>query len=96
MFAALERGDLRRWPKGLFRRSFFQDYVRMIGVPVAEACAEFVRLFPDHEGAELSKTAGAATEANQAIRPMMFAWAWCSTRRGTGRPRLSSHGCWPH
>ncbi len=66
MFAALERGDLRRWPKGLFRRSFFKDYVRMIGAPVAEACAEFVRLFPDYEGAELSKTAGAPTEANQA------------------------------
>ena len=49
MFAALERNDLRRWPKGLFRRSFFRAYVRMIGVPVAEACAEFVRLFPDDD-----------------------------------------------
>ena len=66
MFAALERSDLRRWPKGLFRRSFFKDYVRMIGLPVGEACAEFVRLFPDYEGAELSKTAGAPTDANQA------------------------------
>ena len=33
LFAALERNDLRRWPKGLFRRSFFRDYARMIGVP---------------------------------------------------------------
>jgi hypothetical protein len=65
MFAALERSDLRRWPKGLFRRSFFRDYARMIGVPVAESCAEFVRLFPDHEGAVPAKPAG-ATEANQA------------------------------
>ena len=47
LFAALERGDLRRWPKGLFRRSFFRDYVKTIGVPVAEACEEFARLFPD-------------------------------------------------
>ena len=30
LFASLERNDLRRWPKGLFRRSFFRDYVRMI------------------------------------------------------------------
>jgi hypothetical protein len=45
-FAALERGDLRRWPKGLFRRSFFRDYAKMIGVP-ADACDEFARLFPD-------------------------------------------------
>lgn len=65
LFAALERHDLRRWPKGLFRRSFFRDYVRMIGLPVAEACEEFVRLFPEGEGGELTKAAGAASEANQ-------------------------------
>lgn len=47
MFAALERCDLRRWPHGLFRRSFFRDYVKMIGVPVTEACAAFVQLFVD-------------------------------------------------
>jgi hypothetical protein len=49
MFAALERCDLRRWPNGLFRRSFFRDYVKMIGVPVTEACAAFVQLFVDEE-----------------------------------------------
>jgi hypothetical protein len=48
-FAALERGDLGRWPKGLFRRSFFRDYAKMIGV-AADACDEFARLFPDEEG----------------------------------------------
>lgn len=30
-FAALECGDLRRWPKGLFRRAFFRGYVEMTG-----------------------------------------------------------------
>jgi transcriptional regulator with XRE-family HTH domain len=65
LFAALERNDLRRWPKGLFRRSFFRDYVRMIGVPVGETCAEFVRLFPDDASAETTTTAGAAHEAIQ-------------------------------
>jgi transcriptional regulator with XRE-family HTH domain len=56
-FAALERNDLRRWPKGLFRRSFFRDYARMIGLPVDEACAEFIRLFPDGVGVEAAKPA---------------------------------------
>lgn len=46
-FAALERGDVRRWPKGLFRRAFFKGYVGMIGLPVAETMEEFARLFPD-------------------------------------------------
>ncbi len=55
LFATLERNDLRRWPKGIFRRSFFRDYVAMIGVPVAEACAEFARLFPEDDGDELNK-----------------------------------------
>ncbi len=54
VFAALERNDLRRWPKGLFRRSFFRDYVTAIGLPVAESCAEFARLFPDDEHAPVS------------------------------------------
>ena len=65
MFAGLERNDLRRWPKGLFRRSFFRDYVRMIGLPVAEACAEFVRLFPDDPAAEVTHPPEGATEADQ-------------------------------
>ena len=46
-FAALERGDVRRWPKGLFRRAFFRSYIGMIGVPIAETMEEFARLFPD-------------------------------------------------
>ena len=74
MFAALERSDLRRWPKGLFRRSFFRDYARMIGVPVAETCAEFVRLFPDQEGAALTNVAGAATEADDVRLVLDEAW----------------------
>jgi transcriptional regulator with XRE-family HTH domain len=65
LFAALERGDLRRWPNGLFRRSFFRDYVRMIGLPVAEACDEFVRLFSDEPNAELAKAAAPAKEDDQ-------------------------------
>jgi hypothetical protein len=48
---ALERGDLRHWPKGLYRRTFFRGYVGMIGLPVADMVDEFVRLFPDDEGA---------------------------------------------
>jgi len=62
LFAALERGDLRHWPKGLYRRCFFRNYVQMIGVDVAEVSAEFARLFPDGEGPETPKAAGTANE----------------------------------
>jgi hypothetical protein len=57
VFVALERGDLRRWPKGLFRRSFFRGYAKMIGVPIDETFAEFIRLFPDEEPVEVAPNA---------------------------------------
>lgn len=81
LFAALERSDLKRWPKGLFRRSFFRDYVRMIGLPVDETTAVFVRLFPDDAGAEVAKTAGAGNDADQSsgLR-LAFDTAWHGPR----------------
>ena len=57
LFEGLEHGDLHRWPNALFRRSFFRDYARAIGLPVEETCAEFVRLFPDEAAEDLSKLA---------------------------------------
>ena len=57
---ALERNDLRYWPKGLFRRSFFRDYAKAVGLPVEEMCAEFVRLFPDDGAAAPAKLPAAA------------------------------------
>lgn len=73
LFAELERNDLRRWPQGLFRRSFFRDYARMIGVPVTEACAEFVRLFLDEEPAEPATPVDAMTGARR--HPLLEALA---------------------
>lgn len=69
LFADLERNDLRHWPKGLFRRAFFRDYARMIGLPEAEACAAFTRLFPDADASQPSEPAGAALPVGrQALR----------------------------
>ncbi len=87
LFAALERSDLRHWPKGLFRRAFFRGYARMIDVPMAEACAEFVRWFPDDGGAKVT-VAGAAPQANHApdVR-LAFDPAWQGPRASV-RSRL--------
>ena len=46
-FVALERGELRHWPKGIFRRSFFSDYLRALGLPLEPALTVFARVFPD-------------------------------------------------
>lgn len=49
LLAALERGDASRWPKGLFRRAFFRDYLLAIGLPAEPYVSEFLQLFPDGE-----------------------------------------------
>jgi len=67
LFAAFERGDLRRWPKGLFRRAFFRGYAGMIGVRVDETCDEFARLFPDEEAAAPARTTVGSSE-EEAVR----------------------------
>src|SRR5688572_4147454 len=41
----LERGDISRWPLGIYRRSFFRDYVMAIGLPVDAITREFAALF---------------------------------------------------
>ena len=47
MLTALERGDVSRWPKGIFRRAFFREYVVAIGLTPDALSSEFARLFPE-------------------------------------------------
>ena len=49
LLKGLESGDVSRWPKGLYRRSYLRDYLRAVGLPVETNVADFVRLFPDEE-----------------------------------------------
>jgi hypothetical protein len=83
LMEGLERCDLRRWPKGLFRRSFFRDYARMIDVSVTEAVAEFVRLFPDSDGEELSKVAAPENPLPESPSMRMPALAAAAIKRVT-------------
>lgn len=51
MLSGLERGDVSRWPKGIFRRSFFREYAVAIGLSPEPLLNDFVRLFPDDAAA---------------------------------------------
>ena len=42
LFAALERGDVSRWPSGIFRRSFIRAYASAIGLDPDAIAREFV------------------------------------------------------
>ena len=47
LLAELERGDVSKWPLGIYRRAFIREYAAMIGLPPDEIVSEFVELFPD-------------------------------------------------
>jgi hypothetical protein len=46
----LEKGDLSHWPCGIFRRSFFREYLGAIGISAESLVDDFVRLFPEQGG----------------------------------------------
>lgn len=51
LLADLERGNLSKWPGGIYRRAFFREYAVTIGLPADARLAEFLDLFPDDEAA---------------------------------------------
>jgi hypothetical protein len=68
LFQSLERGDVSRWPSGIFRRAFIRAYASAIGLDPDEVVNEFVVHFPDPH--EPSPSAGAAVSAPASTRPI--------------------------
>jgi transcriptional regulator with XRE-family HTH domain len=66
-FSALERNDLRVWPKGIFRRSFSRAYAGTVGLPVEPMLEEFMRLFPEEEAAAAPPPPAAVESAWQRL-----------------------------
>jgi transcriptional regulator with XRE-family HTH domain len=56
LLEGLERGDVSRWPSGIFRRSFIRAYAEAIGLDPRETALAFLELFPDP--AESTSSAG--------------------------------------
>jgi transcriptional regulator with XRE-family HTH domain len=49
LLADLERGDLSKWPRGIFKRAFVREYAASVGLVPEPIVAECVRLFPDDD-----------------------------------------------
>jgi cytoskeletal protein RodZ len=74
LFDAFERGDVSRWPKGIYRRAYFRDYVTAIGLPPETTVREFLRHFPDED--EFAEAAVAARQParDTLLRRIMSLW----------------------
>lgn len=55
LLAALERGDISKWPHGIYRRAFFREYATAIGVPADAVTAEFLGLFVESGSASAER-----------------------------------------
>ncbi len=51
LFAGLERGDLSRWPGGIFRRAFVRGYAKAVGLSPDETLTRFLRIYPEPDDA---------------------------------------------
>ena len=80
-FEALERGDVRHWPQGLYRRTFFRGYVELIGLPIAETTDEFVRLFP---AADSGPRPAAKRQPAEETLPLLLDESWHGTKTPIG------------
>jgi transcriptional regulator with XRE-family HTH domain len=47
LLADLERGEVSKWPGGIYRRAFVREYAAAIGLPADVVVAEFLELFPE-------------------------------------------------
>lgn len=47
--SALERGDIRHWPGGIYRRSMIRAYATAIGLDAYDIAREFARVFNDRD-----------------------------------------------
>ena len=69
LFEALERGDVSRWPSGIFRRSFIRAYAGAIGLDPDTVAREFLEQFPDPLDPPTFVVPSDATAAAAAARP---------------------------
>ena len=65
LFESLERGDVSRWPSGIFRRSFVRAYAEALGLDGDETVREFAELFPDPDALPAS---GAMARCSAPVR----------------------------
>lgn len=88
LLAGLERGDLSRWPTGIYRRSFVREYAAAIRLlQPDQVVRDFVRLFPDDVAIPATSFGSSLLHdgpgANRLVLAMDSGWLIVPTRNGT-------------
>jgi len=65
--AALERGNIAQWPRGIYRRAMFRAYAAAVGLNPIEMADEFARLFDDCAETPPGRSANAEGIANDRL-----------------------------
>jgi cytoskeletal protein RodZ len=69
-FTSLERGDIRRWPGGMYRRAMVRAYAQAVGLNVEETVRRFLAVFPpDQDEAPVASRPAPQPEVR---RPAVF------------------------
>jgi transcriptional regulator with XRE-family HTH domain len=66
LLADLERGDVSKWPGGIYRRAFVREYAAIIGLSGDAVVAELLELFPEEETPAAARPVG--TEPSTDLR----------------------------
>jgi hypothetical protein len=87
LLAGLERGDLSRWPTGIYRRAFVREYAAAIRLlRPDEVVSDFVRLFPDDVAVPMASFGTSPHDgpgANRLTLALDSHWLMVPTRAGT-------------
>jgi cytoskeletal protein RodZ len=68
-FTSLERGDIRRWPGGMYRRAMVRAYAQAVGLNVDETVRRFLAVFPPEQD---GPAVASPTPQPEARRPAVF------------------------
>jgi transcriptional regulator with XRE-family HTH domain len=84
LLEGLERGQLSRWPSGIFRRSFIKAYAEAIGLDPDDVTREFLERFPDSPDLPFQSAASDARRnpANEAVLRLNLADLEVASTRG--------------
>lgn len=83
LLEALERGDVSRWPGGIYRRSFIRGYADAVGLDADLVLANFERLF----GSAAAEAEPAKPAAPAAVPPLTEGQPELRLQLGAPRPR---------